>query len=211
MKETQAPTACACGCGIAVKNGTRLVRGHWSRTTEARAMYTKRRQLQQPVNQTGLCECGCGRRTPIATDNHPERGYYKGQHVRYIRGHQIKRGAENPKWRGGRWVHPTGYVWIYAPDHPHTNAKGYVYEHRLVVEKRIGRFLNPGERVHHLNHQRGDNRDENLILFPSHSAHVRAEHKDALKNWSAAHPEASKEISRRAGKKGAETRWRRKK
>lgn len=192
---------CDCGCGRAVREGKRFVRGHWSRSPEARVVATARRQrsVQNP-NLTGLCACGCGAQTPLAGENHPERGYYKGQPLRFVPGHHVKKGAASHKWRGGRWVHPSGYVWIYAPDHPHRNAKGYVYEHRLVIEHRIGRILEPAERVHHVNRDRGDNRDENLVLFPSQTAHMReCEHHP---------PTQTKEQRSMAGKKGAAVRWR---
>lgn len=51
------------------------------------------------------------------------------------------------------------------PEHPHANKRGYLAEHRLVMERQIGRYLIPRkELVHHLNEVRDDNRIENLQL-----------------------------------------------
>ena len=53
------------------------------------------------------------------------------------------------------------------------NANGYVLEHRLVMAERLGRVLERTEVVHHINHDRGDNRIENLELLESNGAHMR--------------------------------------
>ena len=54
------------------------------------------------------------------------------------------------------------------------NAKR-VLEHRLVMERKLGRKLRPGETVHHINHDRSDNREENLRLYDNPGIHVIAE------------------------------------
>lgn len=47
--------------------------------------------------------------------------------------------------------------------HPHAR-KGYVYQHRLVVERHIGRYLTSDEVVHHINCVNTDNRIDNLYI-----------------------------------------------
>lgn len=85
-------------------------------------------------------------------------------------------GQENPRWKGGRYRQGQGYVLVLVPGHPHADRHGYVREHRLVMEQTLGRYLRPGEVVHHRNHVRDDNRPENLELFASNGDHKRTEH-----------------------------------
>jgi Zn-finger nucleic acid-binding protein len=69
------------------------------------------------------------------------------------------------------------YVYIYAPEHPHAigTKKLYVAEHRLVMEKHIGRYLTKDEIVHHINEDTRDNKIENLQIMTAgeHSRHHR--------------------------------------
>lgn len=74
---------------------------------------------------------------------------------------------------GGRTLDNKGYVKVLAHDHPNKMHDGYVFEHRLVMEKHIGRTLEDNEVVHHINGDTADNRAENLMLFPDDSAHSR--------------------------------------
>jgi hypothetical protein len=79
---------------------------------------------------------------------------------------------------GDRIMNPHGYIEVFAFDHPsvsnRTHATRRVMEHRLVMEKMLGRYLFPYEEVHHKNKIRHDNREDNLELWVgSHPAGVR--------------------------------------
>ncbi len=74
-----------------------------------------------------------------------------------------KKGKGNPNFSGGKYTDEKGYIRVLRPDHPHENH-GYIYEHRLVMEAHLGRYLLPDETVHHINEIKIDNRIENFFL-----------------------------------------------
>lgn len=88
-------------------------------------------------------------------------------------------GKENGNWKGGETISSKGYVYLRQLDHPQAHKNnGYVKRANLVVEAAIGRYLIPGEEVHHKNKDRSDDSLANLQLFASnieHAAHHAAE------------------------------------
>lgn len=82
-------------------------------------------------------------------------------------------GLHNPG-RGCRQpIQSSGYTLLFYPRHPAADARGYVKQHRLVVEESLGRYLSGAERVHHINHDRSDNRLGNLKVVTGRE-HARA-------------------------------------
>jgi len=63
-----------------------------------------------------------------------------------------------------------GYIEIYFPEHPYSDKRGYVYEHRLVMEEHIKRYLLPEEIVHHKDLNKTNNDISNLQIV-SNSEH----------------------------------------
>lgn len=81
---------------------------------------------------------------------------------------QVAPGFKNRKSR----IRGGGYWRIYQPGHPRADQTGYVIEQRVIVEQHLGRALRDDEIVHHKNHDKLDNRIENLQVM-SHSEHAK--------------------------------------
>ncbi len=88
---------CWCGCGNTTSlakspnrpkqlifNGEpiRYLPGHASA-----ARHEERRAKLGEPNPSGLCMCGCGRKTPIAKQSHTQMGWVKDKPIQYISGH----------------------------------------------------------------------------------------------------------------------------
>jgi hypothetical protein len=109
-------------------------------------------------------------------------GWHSKAHINATKQFCKKWHRENKVWSTGKkwWRNPktgkawtfkgvitatNGYISIYKPEHPRANSRGYVYEHRYIMEQHLGRFLERKEVVHHINHNRHDNRLKNLELM----------------------------------------------
>lgn len=78
------------------------------------------------------------------------------------------RASNHGGWKGGRWVGSDGYVQVYI------GPKKYRKEHFLVMEQHLGRLLEDGERVHHIDGNKQNNWLYNLALLEDESAHQDA-------------------------------------
>src|SRR3990167_5594649 len=64
-----------------------------------------------------------------------------------------------------RWIDKSGYVRLHDKKLTGVNT---IAEHRFVMEKYLGRKLDSLEHIHHINHNKSDNRIENLeIISPA--------------------------------------------
>lgn len=84
--------------------------------------------------------------------------FARGRHTQQAERH----GSLAPGWKGGV-CYKRGYRYL-------TVGRRCVQEHRLVMELHLGRRLRSDEHVHHINHDRLDNRLDNLEVL-SRSEH----------------------------------------
>jgi hypothetical protein len=102
----------------------------------------------------GLCQCGCGGKTRLAPYTWAKKGMKKGEPIRFISGHQLRKfqgkvGKDHPNWKGGRSNAGHGYTNINQPDHPRAVYSNQVHEHILIAEKALGKPLPLKVIVHH--------------------------------------------------------------
>jgi len=77
--------------------------------------------------------------------------------AKWISKYQIRENCVH--WRGGRHKSTDGYIYINISDKGRRRM-----EHRLIMEKHLGRKLSKKEEIHHINGIRDDNRLENLCV-----------------------------------------------
>lgn len=149
----------------------------------------KKRQLPRVSAVCGFCQ-----RPFFAWLSNVRRG--AGRYCSYACWASTRRGEKHPSWKGGRTEHSAGYWQIWKPEHPRADRKGYVYEHIVVMETIVGRYLTKGEVVHHRDHDRKNNDPGNLELFASHAAHMRTHHAARLTAYTRS-PEGRVNLRRR--------------
>lgn len=100
--------------------------------------------------EPGLCQCGCGAKTAMVKSS-VVKGYVIGDFYRYACGHHMKAKAD-----------PSKNAYLIVRDR--SRKHGYVYEHTLKAERALGRPLPHGAQVHHVDSNRRNNANRNLVI-----------------------------------------------
>ena len=126
------------------------------------------------------CKCGCGQILTRANKWYDIREYVSLHHSN--KGKHLNGGIRHPNWKGGIILDKDGYLYERCEGHPRATRHGsYVYQHVLVMERYLGRYLGPNEQVHHINGCKTDNRIQNLQLMTS-SEHTKHHVLERIKN-----------------------------
>ena len=119
---------------------------------------------------------------------------------------------KHPSWRGGTTLDRQGYelrrVEVSGPYGyliralREGDARGYAPTHRIVMHDKLGRDLEPGEVVHHIDGNIRNNDPDNLDLYPSNGEHLAETLKGKRPNWT---PEGYARIGRKQPKSDRQT------
>jgi len=127
-------------------------RKHWKAWHTYGDPLFRQRAEAIPIAEGQVCPVdGCGR--PVQ-----KQGLCGGHYMRRRRGQRLEPPMVTLAPRGSGFTDRKGYRGFKI------NGK-QLFEHRLVMERVLGRLLEPWENVHHRNGVRADNRPENLELW----------------------------------------------
>lgn len=117
-------------------------------------------------NFKGICK-QCGKE--FETYKSPSRDNPKFCSLKCIG--ESQKGENNPAYNGGKYK-SNGYYVLFMPNHPNKQAKNIIFEHRFIMECKIGRYLSEEEVVHHIDFDKLNNEPNNLMLFDSQKDHL---------------------------------------
>ena len=138
------------------------------------------------------CACGCGKLAPVIFrgGSSPRAGHVS-RYATFIPGHgnkdwgrrmkELPLGALDRLPTGSTRLHYSNPHLAYRQVKVGPGAKGWRFEHRVVMARKLGRTLRRNEIVHHINYNTLDNRPGNLAIL-SHVAHSRLH--NTLTRWS---------------------------
>lgn len=173
------PKLCECGCGQPTPPATRSRPPAYMRGEPLRFIpgHENRGRKFTDAHRENLKAKSIGREITKETrqkmsDHHKLTGHRPSPEALAKAHRNPPRGEKNGHWRGGVCM-LNGYRCVQVPEHPLASSRGYVLEHRLVAERKLGRLLHASEVVHHIDGNRCNNDPANLEVFRSKADHSR--------------------------------------
>lgn len=142
---------------------------------------------------TSKCRCVCGMVRDVS--NHSLRAGTSSSCGCIVNYDRVHANAKHPPF------FIRGYKVVYHPEHLSFSGfvkhPGYIYEHRYVMEKNLGRPLRKDEHIHHIDGNKSNNVIANLKLI-SPAEHARHHNRKLAENQG--HHHIEERICRRCGK-----------